>query len=99
MLSALDRGQQANNILIFSSIGTDKIQFGSRREKTFNNKGAVQPAHPHRLISAFVARFFESIISLFASCEISIFELVPKAKETGLSDTFSETPKPGLFYK
>ena len=28
-----------------------------------NNKGADQPAHPHSLISAFVFRSFESIIS------------------------------------
>ena len=28
-----------------------------------NNKGADQPVHPRRLISAFVIRFLESIIS------------------------------------
>ena len=28
-----------------------------------NNKGAYQPAHSRRLISAFVIRFWESIIS------------------------------------
>ena len=41
---------------------------GPGREKTClrgfaNNKGADQPAHPHRLISAFVIRLLESIIS------------------------------------
>ena len=38
-----------------------------------NNKGAGQPVHPHRLISAFVIRFLESIISKLATGEISIF--------------------------
>ena len=38
-----------------------------------NNKGADQPAHPRRLISAFVVRFLKSIISKLASREISIF--------------------------
>ena len=50
---------------------------GSRREKTClwwfaNNKGADQPAHPRRLISAFIFRFSESIISKLATNEISI---------------------------
>ena len=51
-----------------------------------NNKGADQPAHPHSLISAFVFRYFESIIS-----RLSI------AKETDLSLALSKTPKTGLF--
>ena len=38
-----------------------------------NNTGADQPAHPRRLISAFVIRLLESMISKFASSEISIF--------------------------
>ena len=51
---------------------------GPRREKTSllglaNNKGAEQPAHPRRLISAYVIRFLESIISKLAMSEISIF--------------------------
>ena len=45
-----------------------RILYGPRREKTClrgfaNNKGADQPAHPRRLISAFVILFLESIIS------------------------------------
>ena len=51
-----------------------------------NNKGTDQPAHPHSLISAFVLRSFESIIS-----KLSV------AKETGLSLALSKTPKTGLF--
>ena len=38
-----------------------------------NNKGVDQPAHPRRLISAFVILLLESIISRFASSEIVIF--------------------------
>ena len=71
---------------------------GPRREKTClrrfaNNKGADQPAHPRRLISAFVIRFLESTISKLATSEISIFQLVPEAEETGLSLALSQTPE------
>ena len=50
---------------------------GPRREKTClrgftNNKGADQPAHPRSLISAFVIRFLESIISKLATSETLI---------------------------
>ena len=38
-----------------------------------NNKSTDQPAHPRKLISAFVIRFLESIISKLATSEISIF--------------------------
>ena len=38
-----------------------------------NNKGADQPAHLCSLISAFVIRLLESIISRFAMSEISFF--------------------------
>ena len=34
-----------------------------------NNKGADKPVHPHRLISAFVKRFLESIKSKLATAE------------------------------
>ena len=44
-----------------------------------NNKGADQPAHQRSLISAFVFRYSDSIISL-----VSI---------AGLSLTWSETPE------
>ena len=52
-----------------------------------NNKGADQPSHPRSLISAFVFRSIESIISRRLSV----------AKETGLSLALSQTPKTGLF--
>ena len=52
--------------------------FGPQRRKTClrgcaNNKGADQPAHPRSLISAFVIRFLESIISRLTWSEISFF--------------------------
>ena len=37
------------------------------------NTGEDQPAHPRRLISAFVIRFVESIISKLATSKMSIF--------------------------
>ena len=48
---------------------------GLRREKTFlwgfaNNKGTDKPAHTRSLISAFVIRFMESIISRIATNKI-----------------------------
>ena len=62
-----------------------------------NNKGTDQPAHPHRLISAFVIRFLGSIISKLATCKISIFQLVSVAEEACLRRDLSETPKTGVF--
>ena len=62
-----------------------------------NNTGADQPAHPRRLISAFVIRFLESIISKLATSEISIFLLVSVAEETGLNLTLSETSTTGFL--
>ena len=38
-----------------------------------NNKGTDQPAHPRSLISAFVIRLLECIISTPATSKISIF--------------------------
>ena len=54
------------------------VTYGPLREKTClqgvaNNTGADQPAHPRSLISAFVIRFLESIISELATSKISIF--------------------------
>ena len=41
-----------------------------------NSQGADQPAHPHRLISAFDIRSLRSIISELALGKNSIFQLV-----------------------
>ena len=49
--------------------------YGPRREEIFlpgvaNNKGAEPNVHPHRLFSAFVIRFSQSIRSKLATSEI-----------------------------
>ena len=55
---------------------TDALIVASTRENLSsgfaNNKGADQPAHTRRLISAFVIRLLVSIISKLASSEIAI---------------------------
>ena len=53
------------------------IIIGPRREKTclrgfVNNKEADKPVHTRSLISAFVIRIMESIMSRLATSEISI---------------------------
>ena len=58
-----------------------------------NNKGADQPAHPRSLISAFIIRLLERMISKLATSEILICWLVSIAEETPLSLTLSETQK------
>ena len=73
--------------------------YGPPCEKTClwgNNTGADQPAHPNSLISVFVIRFLESIISRLATSQISIFWLVSLAELAGLNLTLSETPKTGF---
>ena len=54
-----------------------RINWASTRENLLkgfaSNTDADQPAQPRRLISTFVVRFFESIISELATSEISIF--------------------------
>ena len=47
------------------------------------------------LISAFVFRLLESMISKLATSKFSVFYLVSAAEETVLSLTLSETPKTG----
>ena len=73
-----------------------------RREKIClrgfaSNKGAEQPAHPRRLISAFVIRFLQSTISRLATTKISNFHLVCVAEETGFCLALSETLKKGFL--
>ena len=62
-----------------------------------NNTGADKTAHPRSLISAFVIRVLETIISRLASSAISIFWLVSVVQEVGLNLTLSETPKTGFL--
>ena len=56
-----------------------------------NNRGVDQPVHLRSLISTFVIRLFESIISRLAISKI--FELTSVAEETGSSLALSETQK------
>ena len=58
-----------------------------------NNKGADQPAHPRSLISAFVVRCLDSIISLDFIAVISRLYLVSVAAQAGLCRAWSETPE------
>ena len=61
------------------------------------NTGADQPAHPRSLISAFVIRYLKSTIFNLATDEISIFQLVSVAEETGLKLALLEIPKTGFL--
>ena len=50
-----------------------------------NTKGADQPVHTHSLITAFVIRELERMLSRPDSSKISHFYQVPVAEQTGLS--------------
>ena len=56
-----------------------------------NNKGADQPVHPRSLISTFAVRCLDSILSLISIPAYSL------AEQTGLSLTWSNTPKTGFL--
>ena len=58
-----------------------------------NNKGADQTAHPRSLISAFIVRCLDSIISLNSIAEISRLQLASVAAQAGLCLAWSETPE------
>ena len=58
-----------------------------------NNKGADQTAHSRSLISAFVVRCLDSIISLDSIAEISRLWLASVAAQAGLGVIWSETPE------
>ena len=58
-----------------------------------NNKGADQPAHPRSLISAFVVRWLDSVMSLVSVTKISSLILASVAEQAGLCLTWSETPE------
>ena len=58
-----------------------------------NNKGADQPAHSRSLISAFVVRCLDSVMSLVSVTKISRLLLASVAEQASLSQTWSETPE------
>ena len=58
-----------------------------------NNKGADQPAHSRSLISAFVVRCLDSVMSLVSVTKISNVMLASVTKQAVLSLTWLETPE------
>ena len=58
-----------------------------------NNKGADQPAHPHSLISAFIVRCLDSVMSLVSVTKISNLILASVIEQASLSLIWSETPE------
>ena len=58
-----------------------------------NNKGADQPAHPRSLISSFVVRCLDSVMSLVSVTKISSIMLASVAEQSSLSLTWWETPE------
>ena len=58
-----------------------------------NNKGADQSAHPQSLISIFVARCLDSVMSLVSVTKISTIMLASVAEQASLSLAWSETPE------
>ena len=58
-----------------------------------NNKGTDQPVHPCSVISAFVVRCLDSIISLDSIAEISRLKLASVAAQASLCLAWLETPE------
>ena len=58
-----------------------------------NNKGADQPAHPCSLISVFVVRCLDSVMSLVSVTKISSLMLASVAEQANLSLAWWKTPK------
>ena len=58
-----------------------------------NNKGADQPAHPRSLISAFVVRCLDSVMSLVSVTKISSIMLPSVGEQASMCLTWSETPE------
>ena len=63
-----------------------------------NNKCADQPAHPRSVISAFVVRCLDSVMSLVSVTKISNLMLASVAEQAGLILTWSETPEDTFFH-
>ena len=54
-----------------------------------NNKGTDKPAHPRSLISTFIVRCLDSMISILAISKVSRFLLASVAEQAGLNLTWS----------
>ena len=86
------------DILLQDIAKAAKMLSGPRSEKTClrefaNSKGADQPAHPRSLISIFVIRLLNSVISMLAKSEILFFKFASVADQAGLNLTLSVNPK------
>ena len=66
-LERKEKSSKFYNIFFIWASSRENLSFG-----VVKNTGADQPAHPPRLISAFVARFLESFICKLATGEILI---------------------------
>ena len=69
----------------------------SRREKICVCHRRTTKTHPRSLISIFVIRCLYSIIPLVSIGEISSLYLASVAAQTGLSLSWSQTPKTGFL--
>ena len=58
-----------------------------------NNNGADQPAHPRSLISVFVVRCLDSVMSLVSVTKMSSLMLASVAEQASLSLTSLEPPE------
>ena len=56
----------------------------------YANKKGADPAHPRSLISTFIVRYLDSMI--LAISEVSRFQLVSVAEQTGLNLIWSKIP-------
>ena len=78
---------------LFAFLPILKVKWAASWETLYmsyaNNKGAGQPALPHSLISAFVDRCLNSIVSLVSKFAISWLSLASVAEQAGLSITWS----------
>ena len=92
-------GSRHNKQRSFSGQIIDRIRLnmGLKARKPVFRGLRTTPAHPCSLISTFVIRFLESTVHNLPTSEISIFQLVSVADETGLSLALSETPKTGFL--
>ena len=58
-----------------------------------NKKGADQPVHLHSLISTFVVRCLDSIMSLASIFALTGLQPSSVAEQAGLSRNWSQTPE------
>ena len=80
----MDKCHESSNIAELGYVKTCLMLYA-------NNKGADQPAHLPSLISAFVVRCLDSVMSVASVTKISSLMLASVADQAGLSLTLLET--------